>query len=135
MAKAYLGVDYGERRIGLARALDGESAAAWQTLVLTDPKDAVKRVIEVATTIPDLAVMVVGLPRNLEGVDTPQTAKARAFAAELASVGIALVSLQDEAATSDVAKQRLEACGKPYDRGDIDAESAAIILQDYLDNL
>jgi RNase H-fold protein (predicted Holliday junction resolvase) len=44
------------------------------------------------------------------------------------------VELQDEAATSAVAEERLRQSGKRYRREQIDAEAAAIILQDWLDN-
>ena len=40
--------------------------------------------------------------------------------------------MQDEAVTSVEAEQRLKNRGKPYSKGDIDAEAAAMILDDYL---
>ena len=35
----------------------------------------------------------------------------------------------------NAAEEHLKAAGKPYNKGDIDAQAAAIILQDYLDTL
>ena len=41
--------------------------------------------------------------------------------------------MQDEALTSHHAEEELEARGKPYERGDIDALAATYIVQDWLD--
>lgn len=135
VVKVYLGVDYGERRIGLARAEAGEPALPWQTLVLHNTSEAVAAVAATAQAIEGLSAVVVGLPRNLDGDDTAQTTKVRTFAANLAEQLTVEVVLQDEATTSSLAKKRLEARGKSFQAADIDAEAAAIILQDYLDNL
>jgi RNase H-fold protein (predicted Holliday junction resolvase) len=40
--------------------------------------------------------------------------------------------MQDEAVTSKRAEAELEARGKPYQRGDIDALAATYILEDFL---
>lgn len=80
--------------------------------------------------------VVVGLPRSLGGNETPQTLAVRRFTDDV--LGGLLPKdpvFQDEAGTSGVAEEHLKASGKPYEKGDIDAEAAAIILQDYLDSL
>ena len=43
------------------------------------------------------------------------------------------IVFQDESLTSVMAEDRLKASGKPYEKGDIDAMAATIILQDYLE--
>lgn len=123
-----LGFDYGTRRIGVALGTDGLArplgvieAAHWQT--------AVKEMV--VSHRPDK--LVVGLPRGLDSQETAQTKKAREFAAELQEVCGLPVELIDEAGTSAVAEDRLKAAGKRFDKGAIDAEAAAIIVQDYLD--
>jgi putative Holliday junction resolvase len=125
-----LGFDYGSRRIGVAlgsdqvvRALGVIEATSWQTSIRE----------LVAKHEPDQ--LVVGLPRGLDGQETAQTGKARAFAAELAEFTKLHVDLIDEAGTSGVAEDRLRAGSKHYDKGAIDAEAAAIIVQDYLDQV
>lgn len=76
--------------------------------------------------------LVVGLPRSLDGGETDQTKAARFFAVELATFKLP-IHLQDEAGTSELARERI---GKKLTaKGQIDAEAAAIILQDYLDSL
>lgn len=123
-----LGFDYGARRIGvalgsggLARPLGVIDAADWQM--------AVKEMV--AGHTPER--LVVGLPRGLDGQETSQTAKAREFARQLGEMCGLRVELIDEAGTSGVAEDRLKASGNRYSKGAIDAEAAAIIVQDYLD--
>lgn len=129
MAK-YLGIDFGAKRIGLATA-DAEVKLAHP--LTTTSHDNLTEVIE--REGPFVAV-VVGLPRSLDGRDTPQTLAVRRFTDDILIRHHQLDPVfQDEAATSLVAEERLKESGKPYAKGDIDAEAASIILQDYLDNL
>ena len=125
-----LGFDYGSRRIGVALGSQGTArplgvieAAGWETAVRElIAKHEPKR-------------LVVGLPRGLDGQETAQTAKAREFAAALEKFTKLPADLIDEAGTSGVAEDRLKLTKKHYDKGAIDAEAAAIIVQDYLDQL
>jgi putative Holliday junction resolvase len=127
-----LALDVGERRIGVALASTIARIAA--PLVTIDTKE----ISDVYGTIEGLAkensatVLVVGLPTDMKGDDTDQTRYCRQFAAELGEKINLPVVLQNETATSIAAEERLKASGKPYNKGDIDAYSAVIILQDYL---
>jgi putative Holliday junction resolvase len=76
--------------------------------------------------------IVMGLPRGLEGQETAQTTRVREEAVKLASALGLPLSLQDEALTSEVARERLTERGQSTDGGAIDREAAAIILQDFL---
>lgn len=132
MAKTVLGVDYGTKRVGVALAEAGQAPRRLVTMA----NDA-----DLATALGELLaahkaqVVVVGLPRNLDGDETPQTALTRQFAAELRHRHPAVtVVLQDEAMTSELARQRLEAEGVVAKNiaGLLDQEAAAIITEDYL---
>ncbi|HTE22632.1 MAG TPA: Holliday junction resolvase RuvX [Candidatus Limnocylindria bacterium] len=79
-----------------------------------------------------IAEVVIGLPRNLEGRETAQTAATRQFTAEFQERFTVPVHMQDEALTSHQAEQELNARGKPFTKGDIDALAATYILEDYL---
>jgi putative Holliday junction resolvase len=80
-------------------------------------------------------VIVVGLPRGLDGRETPQTTAVRRFVDDrLDRLGVE-IAFQDEAGTSSVAEARLRESGRAYRPEQIDAEAAAIILQDYLETL
>ncbi len=122
----YLGIDYGEKRIGLATAENYASAEAVKTVSSLD---------EVVAFIEDqgpFESVVMGLPRGMEGDDTHQTVKVRAVAAELSDQLGFEVEFADEFDTSNIAKQRLLESGHSFSQEDIDAEAAAIILDDFL---
>lgn len=124
--KKYLGIDYGARRIGLAVGNDEAKIAQPLKTLVTDKgywDDLVAVIGE-----QEISELVVGLPRNLNGDDTAQTREVRFFAAELASLKLP-IHLQDEAGTTDAAKQLDGA------KTDLDALAAMIILQDYLESL
>ncbi len=125
--KRYLGVDYGAKRVGLAVA-DSEAKLA-QPLTTVAPHELVDTIQREGP----FDVIVVGLPRSLDGNDTPQTLAVRRFTDDLLGPLKAEVMFQDEAGTSSLAEDRLQEAGKPFKPEQIDAEAAAIILQDYLD--
>lgn len=128
--KNYLGIDYGHVRLGLALAnSETRLARPLQTLEkLADPLPDLKKIIEAES----IGTIVVGLPRGLDGQDTIQTEVARNFAAKLEPLGLT-VELQDEAGTTEQAKERFRQATGEKRQADIDSEAASIILQDYLD--
>jgi RNase H-fold protein (predicted Holliday junction resolvase) len=82
-----------------------------------------------------IGAIVVGLPRRLNGDDTHQTALAREIAATLTELTGLTVHLQDERLSSLEAESRLALREKDWRKRKekLDAASAAVILQDYLD--
>lgn len=127
--RRFLGIDYGVKRIGLAVA-DDETRLA-RPLTTIAPAELIR-------TIEDEGPfdrLVVGLPRSLDGTDTPQTLAVRRFIDDQLGDLEADVVFQDEAGTSGVAEARLQEAGRPYTPEQIDEEAAVIILQDYLDAL
>lgn len=138
-----LGIDYGARRVGLAvsdatgllarplKTLDRQGLGSDAALV-----DAVLvAVAEVSGDDEPLGAIVVGLPRRLDGSPNDQTPKVEAFVVRLAGRTSLPVVLQDERLTSVEAESRLAAKEKDWRRRKqlLDAVSAAVILQDYLD--
>jgi putative Holliday junction resolvase len=127
--RRYIGIDYGVKRVGLATASDEVRLAS--PLKTVPPSE----LLDVLKHEGPFDVLVVGLPRSLDGNDTPQTLAVRRFTDDrLGDLDIEVV-FQDEAGTSSVAVEHLEAAGRKYQPEQIDAEAAAIILQDYLDAL
>ena len=135
-----LGVDFGQRRIGLA--ISDETALVarpWQTLAAgARPEASAATVAQVVTNAGDLGpigAIVVGLPRRLNGADTDQTEPARVFARTLGSLTGLAVHLQDERLSSHEAESRLAVREKDWRKrkAQLDAAAAAVILQDYLD--
>lgn len=132
MNRYALGLDVGERRIGVALASQIAKLPAPLTTIdrtkTTDVVGDIQRLIQKH----DVSVVVIGLPRSLEGNETDQTAYTRAFAKELGERIDAPIVLQDEAGTSLEAETLLKSYQKPYEKGDIDAMAAVLILRDYL---
>ena len=138
----YLGVDIGKKRIGLAVS-DASAVVArpWRMLPAGhSPRVSADRVVAVLGELDDpldqsgVGVIVVGLPRRLDGSDTDMTAPAREMAAALHTLTGLEVHLQDERLTSHEAEQLLTEREPDWRQRKllIDAASAAIILQDYL---
>jgi putative Holliday junction resolvase len=131
MASHFLGLDVGEKRIGVALA-DGSVKIAIPYVTIEVNGDEVKEIAELILR-EGVQILVVGYPRNQSGEATAQTAFVEAFTERLKDLAPKIV-FQDESLTSVIAEERLQASGKPYQKGDIDAQAAAIILQDYLES-
>lgn len=132
-----LGVDVGDVRVGLARSdRDGMLATPVETL---DRPVAARRIAAIAAE-EDARVIMVGLPRSLDGREGPAAAKARAFCAELAEALTALdqevrIRLVDERLTTVTAHQALHSSGRRgrRHRAVVDQVAAVMILQQALD--
>lgn len=129
-----LGLDVGEKRIGVARADSGTRIAVPVGFVEVNGSEwqEIARIARQNNT----NFFVLGLPRSNEGNETAQSAYVRAFARILTEkMPEARVRFQDESLTSVVAEERLKSRRRVYGKGEIDAEAAAIILQDFLEGL
>lgn len=129
--RSFLCLDVGEKRIGTAVGDDSIRLAVTFETIEVDGSE-VKEIARLAVTESADAI-IVGYPRNQSGETTAQTAYVEDFARQLTD--IAEVIFQDESLTSVIAEERLKSYKKPYTKGDIDAQAAAIILQDYLEQL
>lgn len=127
MSSSILALDVGERRIGVAIA--SKLARLPRPLTTLNNEGAIWQRIEDLAQQEAADVVVVGLPRNLSGEDTAQTAYVRAFVQPSSKFSVVF---QDEALTSQKAESELKSRGKPYEKGDIDALAATYILEDYL---
>lgn len=125
-----VGLDVGEKRIGVAIADSGIRIALPQETVVVDGSEIERITAIVLSEKAD--VIVVGYPRNQSGEPTTQTDYVEKFAERLQAIDAKLV-FQDESLTSVMAEQQLISHKKPYTKADIDAHAAAIILQDYLE--
>lgn len=125
-----LGLDVGNKRVGVAVAT--LAARMPRPLVTLERGESFFTELSDLVAREEAGVLVVGLPRNLEGSATAQTESVKAFVTELQKHIDLPVHLQDEAVTSKQAEAELQERRKPYVQGDIDALAATYILQDWL---
>ncbi len=124
----------GERRIGVATATKATRLASPLTTVIHDGK--VYDTIEKLVAEHHAVALIVGMPRGMDGQKTRQTEVVEAFILQLRQRIDLPIYWQDEALTSKKAEEELEARGKPYAKGEVDALAACYILEDFLeDNL
>ena len=128
-----LALDVGEKRIGVARADSSTRIAVPVGFVTVDGSEW-QEIAKIAN-LNNTNFFVLGLPRSNEGNETAQSLYVRQFAKKLIEkLPGAKIRLQDESLTSVVAEERLKSRRKIYAKGEIDAEAAAIILQDFLES-
>lgn len=128
-----IGLDIGTRRIGVAKADTSVRIAIPNGYVLVNGQE-IPEILRIAR-LNDTNFFVVGLPRSNDGNETAQSAYARKFADTLAaSMPGARIYFQDESLTSVVAEERLKKRKKNFEKGEIDAEAASIILQDFIEH-
>jgi putative Holliday junction resolvase len=129
-SSSLIGLDVGEKRIGVAVAdTSVRIAVAYQTIEVDGGE--IEAIAELAVS-EGVKTIVVGYPRNQSGQPTAQTAYVEAFAEKLKDI-VEHIVFQDESLTSVIAEERLTAQKKPFTKSDIDAQAAAIILQDYIE--
>jgi putative holliday junction resolvase len=127
-----LGIDYGRARVGLAYA-DADGSRPQRLTTLSNDEYLIGQ-LQALVIARQIGKIIVGLPRGVEGAETAQTALIREFVRTLEATVAVPVGVQDEFATTAVAKQRL-ASRKPLpagQRGLVDQEAAVIILEDHL---
>ena len=123
-------LDYGERHIGVALTDDDGALALRHDTVSVDGEnifESIRRIVQIEV----VDLVLVGIPRNLDGEETQQSQKIRAFVVELQEQ-LTDVEVQtiDETLTSVEAEENLKREG--VSMGEVHAEAARIMLEDYL---
>ena len=136
-AQTIMGVDFGTGSIGFAvgQSLTGTSSPlnAVKAKDGTPNWDEVQKLLE--EWRPDL--VVVGLPLNMDGTEQPMTQRAKKFANRLHGRFGVQVTTHDERLTTVDAKAHLFERGgyRNLKKGNIDSQSAVVILESYFENL
>jgi putative holliday junction resolvase len=135
-----IGIDLGERRIGLAVSDPSATLARPLCTLERDRSDevavsALAAAIDALNAEDEVACVVVGLPTRLDGSTSDQTTRVQQMVALLLSRTAIPVVLQDERLSSREAEERLAVRERDWRKrkAKLDAASAAVILQDYLD--
>lgn len=125
-----LGVDLGTKYIGLAIA-DDIGIARPIAAIKVDGNEFDKIIDAVEDNL--ITKLVVGMPRNMQGEKTKESQRVEQVVEQLQSRLKQDVVLQDESVTSVQSKSLMGEEG--YTKEQVDSLSAALILQDYLNDL
>lgn len=131
-----MGLDVGTHTIGLAFCDAGWTIATPAELIRRGKfsKD-LARLSGIAAE-QRIAGLVAGLPLNLDGSDSPRTQSVRAFARNLAPLGLPLLLWDERWSTQAVTRTLLEADASRARRAElVDKMAAAYILQGAIDAL
>lgn len=123
----FIGIDYGDVRVGTAISDDTEEFAFPDTVIGTSDEDA-KSLLDRVMSSGGISGVVVGLPLNFGGVETEQTAKVREYARRLGALTNAPIFFENEVLTTTAVTKNNAAKS-----GMVDASAAALILQQFLD--
>jgi putative Holliday junction resolvase len=131
----YLGLDVGDRRIGVALSDETGTVATGLPTLTRVGRRKDRRAIADLIRLHEVGEVVVGLPRRLDGDLGPQAQKVLAFMEDLRPSARVPVVPWDERFTSVVAEQALvEGDVSRRDRKAlVDKVAAILILQNYLD--
>ena len=131
-----LGIDYGERRIGLA--LSDPLGIIAKPLKVIDRKTTPDYKSEIIEIIDEKEVVeiIVGLPITMKGDYSEQTKTVQKFIDEISGICNIPVTEIDERFSSIAAKKALYEQGVKtgHEKGRVDETAAAIILQEFLDS-
>lgn len=125
-----ISLDIGGARIGIALA--SLNARLPHPLMTLPNDDSFIHQLSQIIERESIQLIVVGLPRNLQGDSTKQTESVMEFV-QLLKQRIKLpIYMQDEALTSIKAESELRLHGQKNKKADIDSLAATLILEDYL---
>lgn len=129
-----LGIDFGDRRVGLAVSdLLGITAQPIGFIVIDGANDAVFKIAPYIKEY-DIKKIVLGLPKNMNGDEGERAEKTRRFGEKLKSAFNIEVQYFDERLTTVYADHTLNALNVKGKKktGKKDALSAVLILQGYM---
>jgi putative Holliday junction resolvase len=129
-----LGLDIGDRRIGVALSDPGGILASPLTVInRRDESRDIEAIIDIISQ-QRVGRVIVGLPHSLDGSLGEQAEKVKAFTQRLASLIQVPLEYRDERLTTVMAERLRRAAGdKKRRKARDDAQAAALILQGYLD--
>ena len=129
-----LGIDFGEKRVGLALS-DRLNliASPYKTIQYASENELLNKIKKIVSD-KEIETFVLGLPLNMKGQDSNQTKKVRSFKKLLTMLELPIF-YEDERFSSVLAKNSLvlQNVKTGHNKSEIDKTAAAIILQQYLD--
>lgn len=130
-----LGLDHGTVRVGVAVSDPSGMIAQPLDYLAAEPEEALlSRLVELIAE-KQVELIVVGMPRNMDGSYGPAAQKVKGFVEKLRGATTVAIRTWDERLTSAQANRYLiDAQVRRKDRKEkVDKAAAAILLQSYLD--
>jgi putative Holliday junction resolvase len=131
-----LAIDHGTRRIGIAISDELKTIAQPLEFIPAEPFDAVVARLQEIIAEKSVELILVGMPRNMDGSYGPAAEKVGRFVAALKEQVAVPIRTWDERLTTAQANRFLIAADvRRRDRKEkVDKTAAAILLQSYLDS-
>ena len=130
------GLDVGTKTVGLATCDAGWSFAGPSETIRRTKFTADLEQLRLFVQREGIVGVVVGLPLNMDGTDSPRTQSVRAFARNLAPLGLPILLWDERWSTQAVERAMIEADVSRAKRAErVDALAAAHILQGAIDAL
>ena len=131
-----MGLDVGTKTIGLALCDSGWTIATAAELLRRTKFAADLERLRGIVAAQSVKGVVVGLPLNMDGSDSPRTQSTRAFARNLAPLGLPVLLWDERWSTQAVTRTLIDADASRARRADlVDKMAAAYILQGAIDGL
>ncbi len=131
-----LGLDVGTKTIGTALCDAGWSIASPAALIHRSKFAKDKATLEALIAAQAVEGLVIGLPLNLDGSDSPRTQSTRAFARNLEPLNLPILLWDERWSTAAVTRTLIEADASRARRAElVDKMAAAYILQGAIDRL
>ena len=131
-----LGLDVGTKTIGTALCDAGWNFASPADLIRRTKFSADKVLIEAMVAAQSVKGLVIGLPLNLDGTDSPRTQSTRAFARNMEPLGLPIFLWDERWSTQAVERAMIAADVSRAKRAErVDSAAASYILQGAIDAL
>ena len=132
-----LALDHGTKRIGVAVSDETKTIAQPLEFIPAEPFAGFLERLKQLIREKEVDLILVGLPRNMDGSYGPAAQKVEAFAAALKTATAVPIKLWDERLTTKMANRILIQGNVRRDKRKekVDKMAAAILLQSYLDGI
>jgi putative holliday junction resolvase len=131
-----LAVDHGTKRMGIAVSDELQMIAQPLEYIPAEPFAAFLERFKEILHVKEVELVIVGLPRNMDGSYGPAALKVREFVAVLKDcIGVPIKTWDERLTSVQANRFLLEADVRRRDRKEkVDKTAAAILLQSYLDS-
>lgn len=126
-----LGIDYGDKRIGMATS-DENQDYIFPNETIENSSKVIEEIVDIIKK-ENIEKVIVGYPVNMKGEENAQSDKIKFFTKILKEKIKISVELEDERLTSQLAKRLLMTVpGGKKKKGNVDRQAAVLILESYI---